>query len=227
MRREVLLVDLEVERRRVIEDEVDVDVEQVRHAEVDGLLDGRLVRLEDIHRPVQMVEIEPGPVREEHLALQPLLPTRELGGGPQTAVGHHGEERALEPLPRRAAAQVFGQHGRDAQLLPQRLKDVDAAVRPAIEQAEVQIGGRFGGRRRAFPDDARDAAGQALEHGAVERVGPAEVVDHLRDGAALGGVPDVLGELVVLDDGAVSVAPACGPQVHAYENRRLCLLCQY
>ena len=116
LRRLVFLVDLAVERGRVVEDEVDVDVEQVRHAEVDRLLDRRLVGLEEVHRPVEVVEVERRPVREEHLGLQPLLPTGELRVGTQTAVGHHGEQGALEPLPGGAPAQVLGQDGRDAQL---------------------------------------------------------------------------------------------------------------
>jgi len=40
---------------------------------------------------------------------------------------------------------------------------------------------------------------------AIELVSPAEVVDDVRDGAALLLVPLVLGELVVADDGAVGV----------------------
>jgi len=50
----------------------------------------------------------------------------------------------------------------------------------------------------------------------VELVGAAEVVDDLGDGAAALGVPDVLGELVVADLGAVGVLALRDAEVHAY-----------
>jgi|GEM_PF-5780559 len=39
-----------------------------------------------------------------------------------------------------------------------------------------------------------------VQRGGVEPIGAAEVVDDPRDRTALQGIPDVLGELVVLDD---------------------------
>jgi hypothetical protein len=58
---------------------------------------------------------------------------------------------------------------------------------------------RLGGQRLLAREDPQDAAGQSLQRRAIEFVSAAEVVDDLRDGAALAAVPHVLGELVVLD----------------------------
>src|SRR5689334_24851714 len=54
-------------------------------------------------------------------------------------------------------------------------------------------------------DDALDGGDQALQGGFVELIGAAEVVDDLRFGALGLNVPDILGERVVGDGGAVAV----------------------
>ncbi len=55
----VFLVDLKMERRGVVEDEFDVEVEQIGGAKVDRLLKHILVRFEEVHGPVQVLESEP------------------------------------------------------------------------------------------------------------------------------------------------------------------------
>ena len=81
---------------------------------------------------------------------------------------------------------------------------------PRSKTASISISGmaalpRVG--RVVGVDDAVDAGDQALQGGAVELVGAAEAVHHPRFGALGLGVPDVFGEGVVGDSGAVAVAP--------------------
>jgi len=48
----VFLVDLEVQRGGVVEDDFHVEIEQVSHAVVDGLFAGFLVRFQEVHGAV-------------------------------------------------------------------------------------------------------------------------------------------------------------------------------
>ena len=83
----VLLVDLEVQRCGVVEDQVHIGVHQVRHAEVERLLDLGLVLLEEVHGEVEVVQIELLARWEVDLFSQPLLPTVQLRVGAERAVG--------------------------------------------------------------------------------------------------------------------------------------------
>lgn len=74
----IFLIDLEVQRGRVVEDDLDVKAQKIRHPEVDRLLDCVLVCLQEIHRPVQVLQLEPSPTLQMHLFLQPLLIAVEL-----------------------------------------------------------------------------------------------------------------------------------------------------
>ena len=56
---------------------------------------------------------------------------------------------------------------------------------------------------------------EATQGHTIDLLSWAKVVDDLGDGAALVGIPGILGELVVLDGGAVSILAASGAQVHA------------
>ena len=121
----------------------------------------------------------------------------------QRAVRRHREERALEGA---AASQDLV----DLQLLPELPEDVDAAVRPCVEDSDVRLG-----RERLLPwEHPQDARRQPPELVAVELVGPAEVVDHRRDRARLLLVPLVLGELEVARHGAVAVPSLRLAEVH-------------
>ena len=210
-RRRVLLVDLEVEARGVVEDQVDIGGEQVGHPEVDRLLHLRLVRLQQVHRRVEMVQREPLVAGEEDLLAQPLLMAVELRVRPQGPVGDHREQGPLEGLPIPALRRLRGDHLVETELAPQALQHVHAAVRLGVEDPDVRIGGH----RVLRGYDAEDAAGEAAQRGGVELIGATEVVDDPRDRTAFHGIPDVLGELVVLDDRAVGVAAPRRSQVHA------------
>jgi hypothetical protein len=63
-------------------------------------------------------------------------------------------------------------------------------------------------------DDAADAGDQALQGGFVDPIGAAEAVHHPHLGTLGGGVPDILGEGVVGDGGAVAVSPLGDAQIH-------------
>jgi hypothetical protein len=169
------------------------------------------VRFEEVHRAVEMLQLQALPAGEEHLGGQPLLPTGELGGRLVHPVGHQRQERARERLARRAPPQQVAEHRVELELAPQRLDHVHHAKGPGVAHPHV----RLGGQRLLAREDAQDAPGQSLQGRAVQGVGAAEVVDDLRDGATLVAVPGVLGELVVLDHRAVGVAAASGAQVHA------------
>ena len=97
------------------------------------------------------------------------------------------------------------QYAIDAQLLPQVVQSVDAAIRPGIQDAHIRIRGEslLGGQ------EAEDAMGQTFELLWIELVGTAEVVDDPSGRSALVLVPGVLGELVVVDGGAVAVMTLC------------------
>src|SRR5882672_2404211 len=128
----VLVVDLEVQRGGVVEDEVHVAVHQVGGLEVDSLLDLGLVFLEEVHGAVEVLQLERSTARQVHLFTQPLLPTVQLRVRGERAVGDHREQRPLERL---LGAGVLGaalEHRGDVELLPQLLEDVDSAVRPAV-----------------------------------------------------------------------------------------------
>lgn len=78
----VLLVHLEVQAGRVVEDEVHVRLHEVGGAEEDLLLHLLLVRLEEVHRAVEVLQLERLLAGEEHLFPEPLLPAVELGVRP-------------------------------------------------------------------------------------------------------------------------------------------------
>jgi hypothetical protein len=86
------------------------------------------------------------------------------------------------------------------------------AERPGIEQVNVWLGDH-----RLLPGaDTQNAAGQATQGRTINLFGSAEILNDLGDGAALLGVPGILGELVVLDGGAIGILAASGAQVYAW-----------
>jgi len=207
----VLLIDLEVERGRIVEDEIDVRVHEIGHGKIDRALEGRLLLLEEVHGPVEVLELERPRARQEDLLGEPLLPAGELGRGRERPVRNHGEERPLERLADALPLQALREQGVDAEFLPELLEHVDAAVRPARVQADVLERGEL----LLAGEDPQDALGEAAQRVRVELVSPAEVVDDLGDGAAARGVPDVLGELVVAHLAAILVPAPRGAEVHA------------
>jgi len=111
----------------------------------------------------------------------------------------------------------------DTELLPQPAGNQhDAEVEDGVD-LDLRNGGLAAGRQSIGGigvDDALDAGDQALQGGAVELVGAAEAVHHPRFGALGLGVPEVLGEGVVGDAGAVTVMPLSDAQIHASSIER-------
>ena len=93
-------VDLELQRRRIIENQFNIGVEKIDHPEVDRLLDRLLVSLEKIYGLIQVLQLERlGGLDANVPHLQPLLTTIERGVRSQRAVGHHGKQCPLDVEP--------------------------------------------------------------------------------------------------------------------------------
>lgn len=157
----IFFVDLEVQRGSVVEDELDIGVEQVGHPEVDRLLDGRLVRLEEVHRPIEVVELKRLGPGDAHVLDEPLLVAVELGGRRTGPVSHHGEQCPLKREAELTPAERLGDHLGDAQTLPELLEDMHIAVGPGLDQAPIGMLGDDLLGRAAAQDAARQPA-QAL-----------------------------------------------------------------
>src|SRR5690606_36064903 len=113
----------------------------------------------------------------------------------------------------------------DAQLVPQPVQHPAAAQRPALDKPQRDISllrlapeGLFGG------EEAFDAADQPLELFAVHLLFAAEGPQHLGLRPARLGMPEVVGQLDVADDGAISIFALHGTDVHAYAIRHLFIL---
>jgi hypothetical protein len=68
-------VDLEVQRRGVIEHQLHIEVQKISHTEVDRLLDRLLVGLEEIHRSIEVLQAELPSAFDPNVLAQPLLVT--------------------------------------------------------------------------------------------------------------------------------------------------------
>ena len=191
----VLLVNLAVERGRVVEDELHITREEISDPEEQLLLQRLLVPLEEVHRPVEVVQLEPRPTRQPDILAEPLLVAVELGGGSQAAVGHHGE---AGPLHGEGAPRVIASQGRQSlrhpDPLPQLLEDIEVAVGPRVQQRPA---GAFGDDLLRG-DPAQDASRQRAQPLAdLGVIGSAEVVDDAGVGSLRRRVPDALRELQV------------------------------
>jgi hypothetical protein len=117
----VLLLDLEVQRGRVVEDEVHVQVEQVADAEEDRLLDGLLVGLQEVHRTVVVVQFQVLDPCDTDVLTQPLLVAVQLGARRAGTVGDHGEKRSLSSKADVGQSEALLDHGANAEMRPQVL----------------------------------------------------------------------------------------------------------
>ena len=211
----VLLVDGEPGGRRVVEDQVDIELEEVGRPEEHLLLDRLGLRRQDIEGAIELIDLEPLRLGQPGDIRQPTLGASELRGGIVQPVRRHREQGRLVGRAQPGRLEPPADRLADAELLPQGPRhqhhtelehplDLDLRQPPRGLAA-----GLFGA------EHAVDALDQPLQRLAVERVGAAEAVDDARLGALGRGVPDVLGEPVVGDGRAVPVAPFGDPQVHA------------
>jgi hypothetical protein len=74
----ILLVNLEVNRGGVVENELHIEIEQVGEAKVECLFNRLLARLQKVHRPVEVLQLKPPGARNAHLLPTPLLVAVEL-----------------------------------------------------------------------------------------------------------------------------------------------------
>lgn len=74
----ILLVNLEVNRGGVVENELHIEIEQVGEAKVECLFNRLLARLQKVHRPVEVLQLNPSGARNAHLLPKPLLVAVEL-----------------------------------------------------------------------------------------------------------------------------------------------------
>ncbi|MBK7237585.1 MAG: hypothetical protein IPI02_18910 [Sterolibacteriaceae bacterium] len=171
----IFLVDLKVQRRSVIKGNVNVEAQQVSDAKEDRPLDGLLVRLQEIHRPVQVLQRQRLRAGDPDVLAQPLLVAVQLRTPCQRPVGHHREQRALDIEAQPPRRRLLGEDLADAQPLPQRFKRIDVAVGPGADQAPVAVLGDDS-LGRAAAQNALGKSAQALCNGGI--VGTPEVTQN-------------------------------------------------
>ena len=215
----VRLVDFEVGGGGVVEDQVDIEAQQVGAAQEHGALDFLGPDGEKVEGTIELVDGQFVRLRQPGDVGQPAARAAQFRARVVEALRRHGEQG---PLVRRAqlCLRQAGADGlTDAEFLPQGTSDqYDTEFEGGID-LDVGEAGFAADRQGAGVsiDDAVDGGDQALQGGFVELIGAAEVVDDLRFGALGLGVPDVLGEGVVGDGGAIAVTPLGDAQIHAYD----------
>jgi len=212
----LLLIDREGDRRRVPEDEVHIRTEEVGGVEEDLPLDRVDVGVQEVQAEGEVLQSQGLGLGEVDPLGAPVFVAGQRGEGLGQPVGHQGEEGPLVGRPPGSRRLQAAPHLADPQLLPPR-----AGHMPHPEGAgPLELEGLAGGHHilghvEPAVTDAGDTAGEAAEGIAIQRVRPAEVVDDVGGRAAPHRVPAGLGELVVLDDGAVLVATSGRSQIHA------------
>jgi len=214
----ILFVNLEVQRGGVVEDDLHIQAQEVGHPEEDLPFDRLLVRLQEVHRAVQVLQRQPLGAGDARVFLQPLFVAVELGGRRADAVGHHRKERPLDVKAQPPGAGLSVEDLSDTQALPQRLQHIEVAIGPSAHQAPVgAIGHDLLGRAAA--QDTLCQPAQPLDDRFI--LGASTVAKDARLGAALLGIPGVLGKLKVGDDTAVGAFLLGLTQVHV-PNARNC-----
>ena len=224
----VLVIDLEVQRGGVVEDQLHIRIQQIRHAVVDRLFDRPVVIRQEIHGPIQVVQLQRFGAGDLHVLAKPLFVAIQLRGRGAGPVGHHGEQGALDGKVELALTDHVSNDLVDAEMPPDRLQHIDIAIGPRIEEPPVRL----------RSDDVlgaaapQDAVGEAFEpFGDGRIVGASAVVDDPGLGTFLFGVPDVLGDLEVGEGGAVGAFLSGQSQVHVPDYtpvgpRKSIVLCQ-
>ncbi len=221
----LLGVAFEVGGGGVEEQQVDLEVEQVRHREEHRFLHRALgVGLDQqVHRPIRLVLVHHGQAGDDHVLTDPFG-GRELAHRLDRPVGHQREQHTLhvrgEPSP------VGGPLDRrcDPQLLPQPVQQPGCPDRAGVEdlhrrcpggQARFRTVGRGGPGALAAEvlGDRRRQPAQAVH---VELVDPPQVHQHVRLDLALD--PAVVRQRGVADNRAVGVRPLREPQVHDHSQ---------
>ena len=176
----VRLVDLEIGRGGVVEDQIDIEAEQVGGLEEHVAFDLARPRRPGSRARGRLIDRQPGRVGQPGDVGQPALGAGEFGDRVVEPVGGHGEQRRLV---RRGQLGPFGASadGRaDAEFLPQRAGgEHDAEFEHPLDLDVGDAGrGLVGGHAIAGIEHAVDAVHQPLEGGAIELIGAAETMHH-------------------------------------------------
>ena len=218
-----------MQRGGVVEDQLHIRIQQIRHAAIDRFFDRPVVLRQEIHGPIQVVQFQRFGAGDLHVLAQPLFVAIEPRGRGAGPVGHHGEQGALDGKAELALTEHVNNDRVDAELPPDRLQHIDIAIRPRIEEPPVRLR-RHDVLGAAAPQDAVGEAFEPFGDGWI--VGAPAVVDDSGLGTLLLGVPDVLGDLEVGEGGAVGAFLSGQSQVHvpdytALGPRKSNVLCQY
>lgn len=114
----VFVIDFEVQRSGVVEDQFHIRIQQIRHAEIDRFFDDRLVLRQEIHGPIQVVRFERLSAGDLHIFGQPPFVAVELRGRGAGPVGHHGEQGAFDGKVELALTEHLRDDLADAETLP-------------------------------------------------------------------------------------------------------------
>ena len=208
-------IDLKVRRRRVVDDQIDIEPEQIGRPQKDVALDLFRPRQEEVEGAVELVNCQPFRLRQKRDIGQPAGGAGELRARLFQPLRRHGEEGRFM---RRTQPGILGaapDRGTNAEILPQLSRcqhhaQFENPLDLDLRQRGAAIGN--GVTRLEHPVDTLDEAPEPV---AVDLVGAAEIVHHLGLGALGRGVPAVLGQRVISHRRAVSIAPLGGPQIHA------------
>ena len=210
-------VDLEVRRGGVVEDQVDIQAQQVGAAQEHVAFDLLRPDCEEVERAVELIDHELARFRQPDDIGQPAGGTAQLRVGVIQALRRHGKQRNLMRGSQAGAGHAGADGLADAQLLPQAAggqHDAEFEDSVDLDLGEGGFAAQGQGVGGIGIDDAVDAGDQALQGGFVDPIGAAEAVHHPHLGTLGGGVPDILGESVVGDGGAVAVPPLGDAQIH-------------
>ncbi len=207
-------VDLPVGAGGVDEDDVQVQVEQVRDRTED--LPGDLLQglEQEVHRPIRLVVGEARQAFDRDPLGDPVG-RRQFAARLQRPLRNQGEHDPLDRLPVQAAAGRDPADRRpDPEPLPQPVQRPRTAERTGVQ--DLHLGAFSRSRRLLRGEEPRDRRDQPREGSPVDQLRAAEIVDHLRDRATGLRVPLVVRQLQVAHHRPVTIRATGLPQVHAH-----------
>jgi len=217
-------VDFPVGAGRVHEDDVQVEVEQVRDRAED--LPGDLVQgfEQEVHRGIRGVLAEAAAAFDRDPLGDPLG-AGQLAARLQCPLG---DQREQHPLDRLAVQAPAGRDPTDRRADPKSFPD--PVQRPSPTQVagvqHLDVGARGGAHRLLRGQEPRDRRHQPRQGLPVDLLSPTKVVDHLRDRVPGPRVPLVVRQLKVGNHRPVPVRPPRLPQIHAHHSTGQSPLCR-
>jgi hypothetical protein len=215
---DVVVLHLEVDARRVVEQQVDLQVQQVGSREEHRLLHHLAGRQQEVHRPVELLVVRL--VRRavhEHVAREPLG-DGVLGRRVERPVRHHRQDASDHRVRIRHALAPGGlpKLGADPKPVPQAAHEPRRPHRARLDEPHLLagLGGDVAGELVLGTEEVVDAVHEPAEGVDVEGVTAAEVAEDAGLGVAGLGVVVVVGELDVLGARAVPVLAGHDADVH-------------